>query len=155
MTVGASRPVGPLEPEYITDGPANTKYRDPGSLADELARTVIGAAIAVHRVIGPAHEERVYERALAVELRHQGVPFQTQVPYELRYRDVIVGEWRLDMLVSEWLIVEIKSVERLTTVHTVQCAGYLRITELPLALLINFNVGLLREGIRRVVPRAE
>ena len=154
MTLGVPPPVGPVADEYITDGPDRTKYQDPGSHADELARAVIGVAIDVHRVLGPAHEERVYERALAVELQHRGIPFQTQVPYELYYRDIIVGQWRLDMLVDEWIVVEIKSVERLTTIHTVQCAGYLRITELPLVLLINFNVGLLREGIRRVVPRA-
>ena len=153
MTLGQAPPLGPLADEYESYGPAGGKYRDPGSRADELARAVIGAAIAVHRAIGPAHEERVYERALAVELEHQGIPFRTQMPYELRYRDIVVGQWRLDMLVDEWIIVEIKSVERLSTVHVVQCAGYLRVTELPLALLINFNVGLLREGVRRVVPR--
>jgi GxxExxY protein len=132
--------------------PKEREYRDPGRAADEIAHAVIGAALAVHSALGPGHLERVYERALAVELEYRGIGFQTQVPADVHYREVLVGESRIDMIIEEWVVVEIKSVERLSTIHTVQALSYLKITELPLALLLNFNVPLLKDGIRRVVP---
>jgi GxxExxY protein len=128
------------------------EYRDPGRAADEIAHAVIGAAIEVHRRLGPGHVERVYERALALELEHRGIPFQLQVPLEVRYRDVIVGEFFADLIVGEWVVVELKAVDSLSRYHTVQALSYLTLTELPLALLINFNVTLLKDGIRRIVP---
>lgn len=141
-----------LAQEYEKHKPGD--FVDPGPRADEIARAVIGAAINVHSALGPGYMESVYEKALAVELTHRGVSFKTQVPLALSYRGVVVGEWRLDMLIDDWVIVELKSVERLTNVHTLQAVSYLRVTELPLALLINFNVALLKDGIKRVVPRA-
>ncbi|MBL0217730.1 MAG: GxxExxY protein [Myxococcales bacterium] len=136
---------GPTEPKP-------REYRDPGPAADAIARQVIAAAIAVHRELGPGHLERIYERALAVEFSHRGIAFQTQVPADVHYRGVLVGEGRIDLLVEEWVVVELKAVETLTTNHTLQALWYLKVTELPLALLINFNVPLLLQGVRRVVP---
>jgi len=127
-------------------------YRDPGQAADEIANAVIGAAIAVHRVLGPGHLELVYERARAVELQFNGLAVQTQVPADVHYRGVLVGESQIDMIVNEWVVVEIKAVDALGPIHLAQALSYLKITELPLALLINFNVPLLKNGLRRVVP---
>lgn len=140
-----------LAQEYEKHKPG--AFVDPGPRADEIARAVIGAAISVHSALGPGYLESVYGKALAIELTQRGVPFRSQVPFAVSYRDVVVGEWRLDMVIDEWVIVELKSVERLTNLHTLQAVSYLRVTELPLALLINFNVGLLKDGIKRVVPR--
>ena len=134
------------------DNGEEDRYVDPGSLANELSYAIIGAAIEVHRTLGAGHLERVYEAALAVELRHRGFAVATQVPTEVRYRDVVVGQGRIDMIVNEWVIVEVKVVDRLTTLHTVQTLSYLKCTELPLALLINFQVPILSAGVRRVIP---
>ena len=130
-------------------GPKPRVYREPGQAADGLASIIIGAAIAV---LGPGHLERVYERALAVELAFRGIQVQTQVAAEVHDRGIMVGESRIDMIVGEWVVVEIKAVERLSTIHIAQALSYLKVTELPLALLINFNVPLLKDGVWRVVP---
>lgn len=127
-------------------------FRDPGQAADETASAIIGAAIAVHRALGPGHLEKVYERALAVELQFNGLAVQTQVAMNLQYRGVTVGESRIDMIVNEWVVVEIKSVDAFAPIHLAQALSYLKLTELPLALVINFNVPLLKNGVRRVVP---
>ena len=133
-------------------GPKPRVYREPGQAADGLASIVIGSAIAVHRALGPGHLERVYERALAVELEFRGIRVETQVAAEVHYRWIMVGESRIDMIVGEWVVVEIKAVERLSTIHIAQALSYLTVTELPLALLIHFNVPLLKDGVWRVVP---
>ena len=133
-------------------GPKPRVYREPGQAADEFASVIIGAAIAVHRALGPGHLERVYERALAVELEFRGIQVQTQVAAEVHDRGIMVGESRIDMIVGEWVVVEIKAVERLSTIHIAQALSYLKVTELPLAILINFNVPLLKDGVWRVVP---
>lgn len=133
--------------------PEQRTYLDPGDTANELSFAIIGSAIDVHRALGPGHLERVYENALAVELRHRGYSVETQVPTEVLYRGVVVGQGRIDMIVNEWVVVEIKCVERLSTIHTIQALSYLKVTELPLALLINFNVSVLKQGVRRVIPQ--
>jgi len=119
--------------------------------ANEMSRRVIGAAIEVHRVLGPGFLESVYESALAIELEHQGIPFLRQVPIELGYRGKPVGEGRVDLLVDHCLVVELKAVEKLIPLHQQQLLSYLKVTNHRLGLLINFNVEVLRQGIRRVV----
>lgn len=95
----------------------------------------------------------MYERALAIELEHRRIPFARQVTERLDYRGINIGEIRLDFLIADRVIVELKSVESLSATHVVQCLSYLAITCLELALLINFNVPVLSQGLRRVVPR--
>ena len=111
---------------------------------------VIGAAIEVHRHLGPGYLEGVYEDALAVELTLRGVPFARQVVFGLDYKGHVVGEGRLDFLVDGCLIVELKAVEALAPIHTAQCISYLKANKQRLALLINFNVSVLKDGIKRV-----
>jgi len=124
---------------------------EPSPEADRLAHEVIGAAIEVHRVLGPGLLESVYEEALCVELTQRGIPFVRQPAVDLTYKGVAVGKGRLDLLVGGILVVELKAVDALTDVHKAQVLSYLKTTGRKLALLVNFNVALLREGIKRVV----
>jgi GxxExxY protein len=124
---------------------------EPGERLDGLARDVIGAALEVHRVLGPGFPESVYEGALALELQRRSIPFERQVSMAVRYKGSCVGEGRADLLVGGALVVELKSVERLADVHVAQVVAYLKAVDCHLGLLINFDVARLREGIRRVV----
>jgi GxxExxY protein len=124
---------------------------EPSRRADDLAREVVDAAVAVHRSLGPGYAESVYENALCLELAERNVPFERQAAVEVRYRDTVVGAHRLDLVVDATLVVELKAVDALNPVHVAQVLSYLRSTRLELGLLINFQVHLLRNGIRRVV----
>ena len=121
-----------------------------GSLHSELTGRIIGAAIAVHRELGPGKLESVYERALAIELRTQRVPFRTQVPIRW-YRGESVGDFFADVIVDCKVLVELKAVDALRSVHRAQVLSYLRATGLELGLLINFNVRVLKDGVRRLI----
>lgn len=118
---------------------------------NELATAVIGAALEVHRTLGPGFLEQVYESALCVELRLRGIPFVRQPSVEVAYKGEAVGEGRLDLLVGGRLIVELKSVDVLLALHTAQVLAYLRATGHRLGLIINFNAPRLRDGVRRVI----
>ena len=137
------------------DAAKTSRLRDgieePHSALDELAHEVIGAALEVHRELGPGYLESVYEEALAVELRQRGVPYVRQLPFRIRYKNHHVGEGCLDLLVDNALVVELKTVETLLPIHTAQALSYLKALELNLALLINFKVPVLRNGIKRIV----
>ena len=128
-----------------------TQQIEPPTRLDELARRVIGAALEVHRALGPGFPESVYEQAFAIELQLRAIPFQRQVPVAVRYKGTEVGEGRLDLLVDKCLVVELKAVETFAPVHLAQILSYLRACRLPLGLLITFNVRQLRQGLRRVV----
>jgi GxxExxY protein len=123
---------------------------EPGERADVLARAVIGAAIEVHRELGPGFLESLYEEALCVELALRGIRFQRQLPVDAAYKGQNIGQARLDLLVESLLVVELKSVDALAPIHTAQVLSYLKLTRKPLALLINFNARILKDGIKRV-----
>ena len=125
--------------------------QEPDQETDRLATAVIGAAIEVHRILGPGYLESIYEGALAVELELRGVPFERQKPVCVAYKGHKIGEGRLDVLAGDKLIVELKTVDGLAPIHTAQVMSYLKAMNLPLGLLINFNVPVLRYGIRRVI----
>lgn len=112
---------------------------------------MIGAAIEVHRQLGPGYLEAVYEEALAHELRLLQIPFVRQPIIEVPYKGVAVGTGRIDMIVDGRLIVELKAVDELNTLHAAQLRSYLRTLKLELGLLINFNTEYLRKGIKRVI----
>jgi GxxExxY protein len=124
---------------------------EPKKRTDELAHDVIGAAIEVHRHLGPGFLESVYEEALCVELADRRIPFERQKEISLLYKDREIGKHRVDLLVGGSLIVELKTVEALAEIHTAQVISYLKATGLSLGLLINFNVSILKNGIKRVV----
>lgn len=116
----------------------------------DLSGAVIGAAVEVHRVLGPGFLESIYEEAMALELALRQVPFERQVPINVSYKTALVGEGRLDLLVSDSLIVELKAVERLLPIHQAQLMSYLKAARRPVGLLINFHERLLKNGLRRI-----
>lgn len=119
---------------------------------DELSRSVIGCAIEVHRNLGPGLLESTYRHCLACELSHAGISFQMELPLPVRYKDMLLDcGYRIDLLVSGDLIVEIKSVETLQPIHQAQILTYMRLAKISLDLLINFNVTKLQNGIKRFV----
>lgn len=124
---------------------------EPDKELDQLAHEVIGAAIEVHRILGPGFLESVYEEALCIELTLRGIPFERQYAISLDYKEHLVGESRLDLLVAGKLIVELKSVDELAPIHFSQVISYLKATSHKLGLLINFNVPILKEGIKRII----
>ena len=125
--------------------------REPPSHLDEIAYRVIGAAIEVHRQLGPGFLEHVYEEAFAVELNLLSIPFRRQVIFPVNYKGIQVAESRLDLLVAYELVVELKAIDELRPIHHAQVLSYLRAGEFQLGLLFNFNVYSLRQGMRRIV----
>jgi GxxExxY protein len=123
--------------------------------ADELnalSRRVIGAAIEVHRHLGPGLLESAYQACLAEELRFLRIPFEEQVPLPLTYRARKLDcGYRLDFVVGSGLVLELKSVDGIAPIHVAQILSYLRLSNRWLGLLINFNVPVLKNGIKRVV----
>ena len=119
---------------------------------DGLSQSVIGCAIEVHRTLGPGLLEPTYRQCLACELSHAQIPFQMEVPLPVRYKDVLLDcGYRIDLLVSAELIVEVKSVETLLPIHQAQILTYMRLAKIPIGLLMNFNVMKLQNGIKRFV----
>jgi GxxExxY protein len=123
---------------------------EPDPELNRITNAAIGAFIAVHRELGPGHLESAYQRAVELEFNHRGIQYQRQFPVTLLYRGEVVGEGRLDFLVEGKVIVEIKAVQSITPVFVSQMISYLKITRLKLGLLVNFNVPLLAQGIRRI-----
>lgn len=128
-----------------------SKTREPDENLDQLARSVIGAAIEVHRHLGPGLGEPLYVPAVHIELSLRGIPFQSEVILPVSYKGRPIGNRKMDLLVGERLVVELKSVEMLAPIHSAQLICYLRLTGRQLGLLINFNVPLLKDGVKRVV----
>lgn len=120
--------------------------------ANELSHVVLGRAIEVHTVLGPGLFERIYEKALLHELREGGLEVQSQLELPVIYKGVDLGiGYRLDLLVEKKVIVEVKAISALDEIHLSQVMTYLRLNENPLGLLLNFNVDLMKHGIKRVV----
>ncbi len=120
--------------------------------SDYLSKEIIGAAIEVHRELGPGLLESAYEACLCRELSLRRVPCLQQVPLPVEYKGTQLDcGYRLDLLVDNLVIVELKSVEKIEPIHEAQLMTYLRLTKLWLGLIINFNVPILKLGIRRIV----
>ena len=119
---------------------------------DSLARRIVDAGLKVHRALGPGLLEAVYEQCLARELELRGVATRRQVILPVTYEGLTleVG-YRLDLLVADQIVVEVKSVETLTRLHEAQALTYLRLANKRLAFLMNFNVVLFKQGVRRIV----
>jgi len=122
-------------------------------VSHEITDTVIGAAIEVHRALGPGLLESAYEECLCRELSLRGLSFQRQVPLPVSYKGVKLDcGYRIDLIVSESVIIEIKAVDQLEPVHEAQLMTYLKLSNIHVGLLVNFNVPLLKQGIvRRVI----
>ena len=118
---------------------------------NELSGQILGAAIEVHRQIGPGLLESIYEVAFDHELQLRGLAVERQVPIAVKYKNIQIGGQRLDLLVEGEIIVELKAVEYLTPVHEAQILSYLKASGLRLGLLINFNMSRLIDGVQRFV----
>ena len=119
---------------------------------NEITEKIIGAAIAVHKELGPGLLESAYEACLVYELAQSGLKVENQKPLPVFYRGVNVDcGYRIDLLVEDQVIIELKSIEKLEPIHEAQLLSYLKLSGHKIGLLINFNVRLLRNGIRRFV----
>lgn len=117
-----------------------------------LSEAVIGSAIAVHRELGPGLLESAYDACLAFELTDRGISLERQKTFPVTYRGMKMDlGYRVDLLVEESLVVELKAVDRLNANHEAQLLSYLKLSKLRLGLLINFNVKVLKAGVKRIV----
>jgi GxxExxY protein len=120
----------------------------------ELNKTtgaVVSAALEVHRALGPGFLESVYEEAIAVEFRLRNIPYERQKPISVSYKGRRVGEGKLDFLIQEAVVVELKAVEKVLPIHQAQLMSYLKATGCRLGLIINFHEHLLKDGVKRIV----
>jgi GxxExxY protein len=125
---------------------------DPSESLNELTHRIIGLLIRVHRVLGPGLLESIYRRCVAYELRQAGYKVDEERPVPLVYGDMqFVCAYRIDMIVNDQVVIEIKSVERLEQVHGSQLLTYLRLTNCPIGLLVNFNTSMLKNGLKRFI----
>ena len=119
---------------------------------DDLSNRLIGCAIEVHRELGPGLLESTYEQCLAHELHRNGIPFQLQHPQPVNYKDIrLECGYRIDILVENKLILELKSVEEIKGIHEAQLLTYMKLAGVKTGLLINFNKTKLKDGIKRFV----
>ncbi len=117
---------------------------------EDLAYRVIGAAIEVHAEIGPGFLESIYHNALAYELEQRGIAYQREEKVVVVFKEQVVGEGRVDLLVDQKLVVELKTVEAVTDIHRAQVSAYLKASGLRLGLLLNFTA-VMRDGVKRVI----
>ena len=119
---------------------------------NEISGIIVGAAIEVHKEIGPGLLESIYHTCLKRELTNRGIEFESEVPVFAKYKGVILEDaYRLDLLVENMVIIELKTLERFENKHTAQLLTYLRLSDKKLGLLIDFNEATLKDGLKRVV----
>lgn len=120
---------------------------------NKLSSQIIKAAITVHKELGPGLLESVYQTCMVIELKNLGLQTKSELPLPVSYKgEIISGDGlRIDLLIEDMIIVELKSVEKVLPVHKKQLLTYLRIADKPLGLLINFNEMLLKKGITRII----
>lgn len=122
---------------------------------NEIAKEVFESGLKVHRKIGPGLLENVYEECLVYELKKKGISVKRQLSLPLRYEELYISSsYRIDLLVEDKLIIELKSVEELSNLHIAQVLTYLKLSNCKLGLLINFNSVLFKDGVRRVINGA-
>jgi GxxExxY protein len=119
---------------------------------DELSQQVIGLAIEVHRHLGPGLLESAYEECLCLELKEAGLPFRRQVPLPIIYKSIKLDcGYRLDLVVNDRSILEIKAAEQLLPIHNAQLLTYMKLSGIRTGLLLNFNSAVLKDGLRRLI----
>ena len=128
--------------------------RMPSPLDDELEaliHRVIGYCISVHRELGPGLLEHIYRRAICIELQSEGVAFEVEKRFPVWYRGHLLCDQRVDIVVAGEILLEVKAIDRLAPVHHAQVMSYLRVSGLRIRLLMNFNVPVLPDGLRRII----
>ena len=119
---------------------------------DELSNEIIGAAIEVHRNLGPGLLESAYEECLCYELAHRGIKYERQKLLPVAYKGTKLDcGYRLDVVVNDLVVLELKAVDQIQPIHSAQLLTYLKLSNLKLGILINFNVTVLKSGIKRIV----
>lgn len=119
---------------------------------DELSNRVIGFAIAVHKELGPGLLENTYKQCLAYELAHAGIEYKMEAGLPVKYKNVHIDcGYRIDLLIEDQLIVELKTVDKIHPIHEAQILTYMKLSKIKVGLLMNFNVKRLKEGIKRFV----
>ena len=119
--------------------------------AERVMHATIGAAIAVHRALGPGYLESIYKAAMCIELASRGLSYARERSLEVVYRDIPIPGQRVDLIVEDLIVVELKAVESLADIHRAQLISYLRTTGLRGGLLVNFRVRVLKDGLQRIV----
>lgn len=142
---------GNISPQRLGDTEKKVKKMKRSEKQDPLTYQIIGAGIEVHKVLGPGLLERVYEDAICIELAERKLQYERQKLINLQYKGHIIGDLVADLIIEERVIVELKAVERLLPVHTAQLMTYLKLTNLNLGLLMNFNIPVLTDGVKRII----
>lgn len=128
--------------------------RVPSRLDEETEKYVfetMACGFAVHKAIGPGYAEQLYKNAFCIELLERKIPFECEKPFVVRYHDKPIGTHRMDLIVRGRVLVELKAVKRLKRAHEAQVLAYLKVSRLPIALLMNFGGATLKEGLQRIV----
>jgi len=125
---------------------------EPSARTNELSHLVLGCAIEVHRHLGPGYREQSYQLALEAELGLHDIAFRSQVSTGLLYKGLSIGDFRLDLVIEDQLLVELETVSSIDPVHVAQVVAYLKATRLELGLILNFNSAVMKNGIKRVLP---
>jgi GxxExxY protein len=118
---------------------------------EQIVTQTIGCGIAVHRELGPGFKEQIYLRAFLLELDSRGMKFEAEKPVDVRYKGWLIPGQRVDLIVEEVVLVELKAVPKLRRIHVSQTFSYLKTTNLRAGLLMNFNARLFKDGLRRVI----
>jgi GxxExxY protein len=119
---------------------------------NDLTGEIIGAAIEVHKALGPGLLESIYEECLCIEFGQRSLPFERQKEVNIEYKGLkLESKYRVDLMVSKMIIVELKTVDELAPIHDAQILSYLKLAGLKVGLLINFNVPVLKDGIKRLI----
>ncbi len=118
---------------------------------NKITEKIIGCAIEVHKRLGPGLLESIYEKALCIELRLAGLKFEQQKSLQVLYKNESIGKFKIDVLVENKIVVELKSVERHDPLFEAQILSYMKLGNYPLGVLINFNTKLLKDGIKRFI----
>ena len=118
---------------------------------ETLVHRTIGCCIEVHRALGPGLLEHIYARAMSLELHEMSIAFEAEKEFAVSYRDQLLCHQRVDLVVGGQIVVELKAVDRLNPVHHAQMLSYLRVAKLRIGLLVNFNVPVLPDGLKRIV----
>ncbi len=117
-----------------------------------ITEKIIGCAIDVHKILGPGLLESAYEECLCYELKQQGLNFERQIPFKIEYKAIQIDHgYRVDLLVEDKIVVELKAVDKIAPIHDAQILTYLKMSNKRVGLLINFNVKMLKDGIKRFV----
>jgi GxxExxY protein len=127
-----------------------------GMIENELTEQIIGAAIEVHRALGPGLLESIYEEGLMWELELRGIPFDHQLPVPVWYKGKkLTKRYRIDLWVDRRVVVELKTVDQILPLHRAQVHTYLKLTQCPIGLLLNFNTEVMRYGVKRVLLKED